>query len=661
MRQYFRFLLVAVTLSTVLFLVFIHPPYQPVVEASLEERRVDNQAAPQEPIHPDISQQGLTPARQFLTFISTLAKLPLEKSWHPQLSDDPRLNSGPGTGPIPKIYRPYPDYQSQEWKQSHRGTFKPCMGPRGKLLPDSLDDQVGAYIGTPKGFPRTLFGSHEAVGWDGEISFDRYTRYGAYGLGENEKVANWARPSKVKWEKVDWGNLQAKCVADNADRYEVGVSRSAIPPEARTVVLIRTYTGKQYSDNDMINIRAMITELTLQSGGQYEVILLVHVKDDAISLEDERERLLQENVPREFWGIARFWKMATEVAGYPELNPELMDVHHSQWLPIQDFMKKNPQFEYAWNWEIDSRFTGHYYEFADRTAKFGREQPRRGIWERSERFYIPRYHGDYEQYREFVNRQDPAGAWGPMPMWAAQEDGQDAARSVQGIKHLGPSPPVPVATQDNFEWGVGEEADLMTFLPIFNPINTEWVIRYEVFGYIGRETPRRAALITHCRLSRRLLMAMDNENRQGRHMSAELFHVSTAFLHGFKGLTVPHPVYSDRLMPGNRISRWFNSGVNGRSGNTNDSPFSWGRESRFKDVSWYYRANLPGRLYWNFLGWEKGGTGGPKFEKINGRHCLPSILFHPVKDVYPESDSIGYDFDSDLGSQAAPEALEHLQ
>lgn len=277
-------------------------------------------------------------------------------------------------------------------------------------------------------------------------------------------------------------------------------------------------------------------------------------------------------------------------------------------------MKENPQFEYVWNWEVDSRFTGHYYEFAENTAKFGQAQPRRGIWERSERFYIPSYHGDYKHFRSFVDRQDPLGVWGAMPLWAMKEgESKEMIRDPPVIQRRGPAPPVSVATQDkNFQWGVGEEPDLMTFLPIFNPANTDWVIRKHVFGYMGAETPRRAALITHCRLSRRLLMAMDEENHAGRHMAAELFHVSTALLHGFKALTVPHPVYADRVMSGKRVSRWYNSGVNGRSGNTPDSPFSWGREGRFKDVSWYYRTNLPGRLYWNFLGWEKGGTGGPE-------------------------------------------------
>ena len=88
----------------------------------------------------------LTLLRQFAKFVSTIAKLPSQKGSHPHLLDDPRLQS-----PSPKIYRPYPDYESPEWKKNHRGTFKPCIGPRGKLLTQSLDDQVSAYAGIPKG------------------------------------------------------------------------------------------------------------------------------------------------------------------------------------------------------------------------------------------------------------------------------------------------------------------------------------------------------------------------------------------------------------------------------------------------------------------------------------------------------------------------------
>lgn len=179
-------------------------------------------------------------------------------------------------------------------------------------------------------FPTTIFGSHKAVGLDGSLSFDRYTRYGAYGFGEDEaNVENWVRPAKVNWNDVDWGKLQKQCATHNANRFDTHLQgRNNNAPEGRTAVLIRSYTGKEFSENDIINIRAMISELSLQSGGEYEVVLLTHVKDDSIPLDDPlvRKRLLQQNIPREFWGITQFWNMHEEILKYPELDPELMEL-----------------------------------------------------------------------------------------------------------------------------------------------------------------------------------------------------------------------------------------------------------------------------------------------------------------------------------------------
>jgi hypothetical protein len=265
-------------------------------------------------------------------------------------------------------------------------------------------------------------------------------------------------------------------------------------------------------------------------------------------------------------------------------------------------MREHPEFEHFWNWEIDTRFTGHHYEYVDKIAAFARRQPRRGLWDRNARFYIPQIHGDYEtEYRDYVNRSEPEGVWGP-----AAVAGPDLK-----IQVYGPTAPTLFPRDDNFEWGIGEEADFICFLPIFHPIGTRWVIRNEVYGYEqGRELPRRACLITHSRISRRLLTALDEENLAGRHMGSELFPVSTALYHGMKAVSAPHPIFSERPFPPQDVGFIFNSGVNGRTGSTKFSPFSWGREIPFRDTSWYYRANLPGRLYWNFLGWEKGGTGG---------------------------------------------------
>ena len=89
--------------------------------------------------------------RLFQTFRSTVNRIkPFLKSKDPHLTDDPRLKDR-SDGPTPRIYRPYPEYHSKEWKDSHRGAFVPCIGPRGVPVTENLDDQVSAYIGIPQG------------------------------------------------------------------------------------------------------------------------------------------------------------------------------------------------------------------------------------------------------------------------------------------------------------------------------------------------------------------------------------------------------------------------------------------------------------------------------------------------------------------------------
>ncbi|GIK02933.1 hypothetical protein Aspvir_006998 [Aspergillus viridinutans] len=589
----------------------------------------------------------------FANFVSTVKRIRSPKNYeNPKVVDDPRFGGSTGKD-TPKIYRPYPDYDSLEWQAKHRAPFVACLGPRNKLLNESLDDQVGVYVGTPQGFPRPMLGSYDAVGLDGHVSFDRYTRYGAYGLGEDEEsVPHWIKPAKVNWNQVKWGELQKQCVQQNANRFVKEAATDAgseiphpdLPVEERSAVLLRTYIGKKYFENDLQVIRSMVTELALQTGGQYQVFLLLHVKDESLDItqEEVHQTVLEENIPREFWDMTVLWNTPMVTERYTGLDPSVTDVHHAQWLPLQWFMREHPEFEHFWNWEVDTRFTGHHYEYVDKMAAFARRQPRRGLSERNARFYIPEVHGDYEtEYRDYVNRNEPDGVWGP-----AAVAGPDLK-----IQVYGPTTPTLFPRDDNFEWGIGEEADFISFLPIFHPTGTGWVFRNEVFGYElmqelpKRYLPRRACLITHSRISRRLLTALDEENLLGRHMSSELFPVSAALHHGLKAVSAPHPIFSERPLPPEDVDFIFNPGTNGRTGSTRLSPFSWGREALFLHTSWYYRANLPGRLYWNFLGWEKGGTGGKEYERRHGRVCLPSILFHPVKDVSPDADSMGYEFE----------------
>lgn len=184
------------------------------------------------------------------------------------------------------------------------------------------------------------------IGVDGQLSYDRYTRYGAYGYGEDEDTTDWIRPSKVDWDTVNWGKLQQECVQANAGRYkfpeksERGAfsswlnrrSRPAnlvnpnIEPEKRSAILIRSYTDKVYSDNDMHVIRSMVQEWSLQSGGEYEVFLLVHVKDDNIPIQnqDTYEQVLRDNIPPEFWNMTILWNLPMVTERYNKLNPDVL-------------------------------------------------------------------------------------------------------------------------------------------------------------------------------------------------------------------------------------------------------------------------------------------------------------------------------------------------
>ena len=65
--------------------------------------------------------------------------------------------------------------------------------------------------------------------------------------------------------------------------------------------------------------------------------------------------------------------------------------------------------------------------------------------------------------------------WGPVPYAPFQFP-------------LGPSPPHK-AEADNFEWGVGEEADLITLQPIWDPAETEWSYRNHIWNFIPEVRP----------------------------------------------------------------------------------------------------------------------------------------------------------------------------
>jgi hypothetical protein len=59
-----------------------------------------------------------------------------------------------------------------------------------------------------------------------------------------------------------------------------GMPKVIIKVKARTALIIQDNSSKEYTENEKQSIRSLITELSLQSGGEYQVYLLVLIKED---------------------------------------------------------------------------------------------------------------------------------------------------------------------------------------------------------------------------------------------------------------------------------------------------------------------------------------------------------------------------------------------
>ncbi|KAL2758168.1 hypothetical protein ACRALDRAFT_1074874 [Sodiomyces alcalophilus JCM 7366] len=589
--------------------------------------------------------------------------------------------------PAPEPFRPYPDYNSEEYLAKHPPVVECYLDEGATPVPD-----IHAFPGVPQPHPDPAFGDYKIFGMRDDVCFDRFGRYGPYGLGygrheggtgqgmDTEHAgaeAVWANTGKIDYSRVDWGGAQQRCVSRNAQRFvdmagddrESPLSGSdrdygdqnGIRKIERQAVLVRTYVGYRWTPHAVLNFRAMISELSLKSGGEYTVHFLLHVKDRNAPIWADRsvvQRILAENVPPEFHSICTLWSEDQMRLYYrgdfgktfhtPSSHP-IHGVYRSAHMPMQVFALHHPEYSHIWNWELDMRHTGSYYELFDRIGSWARDQPRRLLWERSAKYYIPGLHGSWEEFSELVANETAASGRPPI-MGPVRFPGRKplmSERSAHGRRVL---PPSCDEGQPPEGCGVGEEADIITLNPLFDTENSGWVFSQDVTGYDTRLRlpPRRCAIITASRLSRRLLLAMHEETWRHRHsMFSEMFPPTMALHHGFKGAYAPHPVFLDRGWDLEAVERAFNGGRDGTSGGPG-SPFDLRNEHNHKGTSWYYHAEFSGLLWRRWLGYPqmdgRGDDGGRAGEGVlrggrqeeesamsTGRMCLRSMLLHPIK------------------------------
>lgn len=590
----------------------------------------------------------------------------------------PDAIKGDGRRAMSRVWNPYPEYASEAYRRAWEGEWSECsFGEVGGVARER--PEVRVFDGTPEGMPGPVFGAYELVGVNEDVCFDRYGRLGPYGYGysaakgglgeavykggkdEKDIETGWGLGSmpikKIDWRGVDWGRLQDQCLERNKNRFGTAVGhgdallpgsvsteedvpaphrRRGMPGGShhiikknhpRTAVVLRAWTGYKYTAPDLASIRSLISELSILSGGEYTVHLFVHVKDPEIPIWASKtvyQKTLRENVPEEFWGIAELWNEPMMRTTYDNLPPgdahrlPLHGVYRSTFMPMQWFATRHPEYEFFWNWELDVRYTGHYYHFFDAVQSWAKKQPRRNLWERNERFYIPEVHGSWDAFSAMVAAtSDPTtSVWGPV--------------SVEGVHQFPDDPVPPLEESAHSSWGVGEDADLITFNPLFDPEGTTWGLASDTTGY-SAPPPRRSAIVAASRLSRRLLARMHTENAHSGHaMFSEMWPASCALHHGFKAVFAPHPVYVDRRWPALYLEGTFNNGVNGTSGGREQSVFGV-REHNFKGTTWYYDAEFAATLWRRWVGREAKGEGGEAYDRRLGRMCLKGVLLHPVK------------------------------
>lgn len=291
------------------------------------------------------------------------------------------------------VYNPYPNYNSKTWRRNWKGLHHACVGPRGLELQKNANDMLIANsIDSSLTIPEPLFGSYYESGLDSRYCFDRQGRLGPYGF-QDQTLSRNSNLSEVNWSEVNWGELQANCFERNKDRYTDSKQRRAVrfhgPSEKenvhdlggplidkslpfpsrgrrakpRTAILLRTNDDHQITANHAQNLRAMITEVSLHSGGEYSVYILNEIRDKNLDLlgnsDVYQDTLEKSNIPVEFHNITLIWNEPLLEVWYPKVEQK----HGQSWHfeePLQVFSLMHPEFDYLWQMEMDVRFTGHW-------------------------------------------------------------------------------------------------------------------------------------------------------------------------------------------------------------------------------------------------------------------------------------------------------------
>ncbi|PWN42606.1 hypothetical protein IE81DRAFT_330129 [Ceraceosorus guamensis] len=389
----------------------------------------------------------------------------------------------------------------------------------------------------------------------------------------------------------------ADVIAQEMMDEDIPAKFKTTPETKRTALVMRAYEGYVWREDDILNMRALIGELSLNNPNTpYDIRILVEVHGRHLSVftsEWDRLNVLRSSVPREFWGMVELWTEDEMCALYPGLPGKFLNhmiaqsSYRSCLMALQKFYLDHQEYDFVWNWEMDVRYIGNYLDYFEGIEEYSRKEP---------------LHVGMDKY----------DSWFVRNVSVSEENWRDNATLIDGR---------------------GDEADLITLGPVFDPRGSGWFWEYDVQNYPkGEATHRRASIGTNMRMSRSLLDAMNVVNAEAKkslHCEAwpttlvlhsqlpishdHSFYPEAGFTHNlplpFKGVFAPHPVYFrhywDPEVLHSRINR--------------PDFYKKANEKIMRDSAFYYDGAHAKEIY---VGW-----------KAKESVCRAPVLLHPIKRI----------------------------
>ena len=475
-------------------------------------------------------------------------------------------------------------------------------------------------------FPSPAAGSYEILGLNNEVCFTSSSRYGPYGWSTKE--------TKTEWPEVKWGELQQKCLQKNQHRFKADEDEGAKGKKPRQAVVLRGHEKFKWRPNDFIYTRSLIAELALATGGEYEVIFMIQLNGDEHSsltpadLQNSTivDPLKERYVPAEFRDLVIFFNTNVLKETYPKVGEWSYTMQSYQ--PVQWLALSHPEFTHFWVIEQDLRIIGHNYEFFNSIGEWARKQPRELLWERNSQIFFPAIHKTWDNFVRIIKENTPGeGVLGP--------------KSPPQTETYSFTPALPLPSPIPKDWGVGEDADVISLSRIWDPVGSGWVFENYVKGF-PPDTPRRTSPPNSGRFSRRVLLLTHEEQvRVGTCVAGEATNPTTALHHGLKAVFAPIPMYYDEDVDPKDLYKAFAGHEAGQPFDTSTAHLNMAipdnQHNRWERLTFAWTNYLAEELYKWFI--MSNGTNSKVHESPSGRHtplhepCFPAMALHPIKDV----------------------------